>query len=184
MQQIHCEQCLMSRWTMWLQRHMNGTWVTWLIRTTYWPKQRRLTPKLFRSHKATTDALNNSPSSKTIYRVQHVDAFSLCTLDWWRCVWMWRFDMVCVLWRRLCVDLDPVVKDSESNLWLWLSICSWDDGIFILAAMNYWGVESAASRTGVCVGVWVWVCVHTCVMRPAGRLPNAPSYINLIHILF
>lgn len=164
MQQIHCEQCLMSRWTMWLQMHMNGTWVTWLIRTAYWPKQRQLTPKLFWSHKATTDALNNAPSSKTIYRIQHVDAFSLCTLDWWHslCVWMLRFDMVCVLWRRLCVDLDLVVKDSENNLWLWLSICLWDDGIFILAAMNYWGVESAASRTGVCVRVSVSVCAYMC----------------------
>lgn len=55
-----------------------------------------------------------------------------------------------------CVDPDPV--DSENNLWLWSSVCLWDDGIFILAAMNYWGVESATSRTGVCV--WVCVCIH------------------------
>ncbi len=108
--------------------------------------------------------------------MQNLDAFfSLCTLNWRHslsvplhhpntavCLNIFFFPVTS--WHGLYVVMetmcwfDLLEKDSGNNLWLWWSLRLWDDGIFILAAMNYWGVESAASRTGGCM--CVYVCIH------------------------
>lgn len=169
---------------MWLQMRIWVThgclFITWLMPAVHWPQQRQLTPQLFQTQRAGTDAFNNStfPSTQKLQ-----DA-----------------DFGCFLRHGPFVHpLSP--KQSGGSSWperivmkpmCWITFdcgrpsACWDDGTFILAAMNYWSVESAASRTGVCTCVWAraCVCVHTCVIKPAGRLPNAPSYVDLTHVLF
>lgn len=143
---------------MWLHMHRNGTWVTFRTRHDTGQSKDSWLLNRFGLRRPTQMHLNYSPSSKTIDKIQH-----LVSLRWRLMTQPVHHPnkVTCLnVTTRHGLRPDLVAKDSENHLWLRLSICLWDDGIFILAAMNYWGVESAASRTGVCTCVCECVCIH------------------------
>lgn len=153
---------------MWLRMHMGGTWVSFMSEL-IWAQRSQLNPE--------TSGLGRPPQMRWIIQCSQKQStgfgifffFFLCLLHWQHSsassqtanragfldVTLWRSPS---LWWRARVHLELAMKDPEKDLWLgrWTT-CLWDDGFFILAAMNYWDVESAMSWTGACG------CVCVCV---------------------
>lgn len=145
-----------------------------------WPGDRS-GPFVLGSEKTTSDGetLNNSlcelhplKKKKKENRMQNVDSISIAPVR--PCVF--QFTCVCLfcrLWGARCVDF--MFGERPGGIIF--------DCVPVSVLVRWWHSYFSGDkllRCGECseADASVYVCVHTCVMRPAGRLPQAPSLLT------